>query len=678
AAVRRVVGGGGGDQMTLSSTQIDTRLQIIADSEAAAADDGADSVTVSGSYARADVTLGGGDDAYQGDNSGGATSGALVDVVYAGAGDDDVRTGGGNDLVYGEDGADKLYGGFGDDTLYGGEGDDQLWGNGGADALYGDAGADILRGFDGDDRLFGAEGNDQLYGENNNDSLEGASGDDTLDGGAGNDTLIGGTGLFDALEGGTGADVLTDEDGVLRAGGGSGSDSINITFSDDGGRSDVRIASGGDGIDIVALASLDRDLQFAIFGDDEGGDETGDNRDTVSMAGDYAAATVRLGGGDDTYQGDETNTPGVAKTDTVHAGSGADTVRLGVGADFVDGGSGDDKLYGGAGNDTLLGAAGEDQIYGDDGSDSIDGGTGMFDRLWGGAGVDTIADADGALLVDGGTGNDVFNLTYTDDGGQPETVRTVIGGDGLDQITLNAVDPDLQFEIYGDGQAPGAVDRADTVNMNGNYAKANVWLGGGNDTYQGDNGGAGGTRIDEVYGGDGDDTIRMGGGADVAYGETGDDRLSGGDGDDRVYGGVGNDMLWGNLGNDWAEGGDGADTLWGNEGDDMLLGDAGNDVFFGGDGVDTITGGTGDDEMTGGTGGDIFIIRQGDGFDTILDFKAGPDKLDLSDFHFANAADALSHAADSANGVVITLDDDQSVTLSGLTLQQINDTMLIV
>ena len=51
-------------------------------------------------------------------------------------------------------------------------------------------------------------------------------------------------------------------------------------------------------------------------------------------------------------------------------------------------------------------------------------------------------------------------------------------------------------------------------------------------------------------------------------------------------------------------GGDGNDTLRGNNGDDSLTGDAGNDSLFGGNNDDTLEGGAGDDTLQGDSGDD--------------------------------------------------------------------------
>ena len=186
-------------------------------------------------------------------------------------------------------------------------------------------------------------------------------------------------------------------------------------------------------------------------------------------------------------------------------------------------------------------------------------------------------------------------------------------------------------------------------------------------------------------------TVNYLGGADIAYGTTGNDTLSGGTGNDYIEGRAGNDVLSGGDGNDVLLGGFGSDTLTGGEGNDILIGGANNDILDGGNGIDTasyigataavtvnlnlgvatggdgtdtlsnienavgshfndtvvgnssdnvLTGSLGNDILTGGDGADIFkwtaqdinTASGGPFTDTITDFSiAQGDKLDLSD-----------------------------------------------
>ena len=91
---------------------------------------------------------------------------------------------------------------------------------------------------------------------------------------------------------------------------------------------------------------------------------------------------------------------------------------------------------------------------------------------------------------------------------------------------------------------------------------------------------------DQVYGGDGHDTIHGLGGSDDLFGDDGRDKLFGGDGNDWLEGGRGKDEL---------NGGDDNDFLWGQDGDDELNGGNNDDYLDGGIGADALDGGDGRD-----------------------------------------------------------------------------------
>ena len=129
---------------------------------------------------------------------------------------------------------------------------------------------------------------------------------------------------------------------------------------------------------------------------------------------------------------------------------------------------------------------------------------------------------------------------------------------------------------------------------------------------------------DDIYGGDGNDTLYGISGNDSLYGGRGNDALNGNSGDDVLYGNEGDDILHGNSGLDFLFGGAGRDTLHGNSGNDNLEGGGDNDVLHGGSGDDSLYGGSGDDELNGGSGADI--LRGGSGSDT-LNGNSGDDTL---------------------------------------------------
>jgi Ca2+-binding RTX toxin-like protein len=193
-----------------------------------------------------DISLGAGDDTYDG-----RSGGRVVGEVHGGSGDDFYFGGEFNDVFRDlGSGADHLDGGSGNDFLDGGAGGDMLIGGSGNDTLDGGAGADTMRGGLGSDlyvvddagdvvsedggdgtdtvkstssfslantgRVFGAVENLTLTGVGAisgtgnalNNKIIGNSAANTLNGGAGNDVLIGGAGI-DRLHGGLGRDTLT-------------------------------------------------------------------------------------------------------------------------------------------------------------------------------------------------------------------------------------------------------------------------------------------------------------------------------------------------------------------------------------------------------------------------------------------------------------------------------------
>lgn len=176
----------------------------------------------------------------------------------------------------------------------------------------------------------------------------------------------------------------------------------------------------------------------------------------------------------------------------------------------------------------------------------------------------------------------------------------------------------------------------------------------------------GGTGDDALYGGAGNDYLYGDAGNDTLYGGANSDNLVGADGHDTLYGGTGDDSLKGNLGNDALSGGDGNDYLNGGAGNDMLYGGAGDDILLGGVGDDALYGGAGNDILTGHGGADVFhfLASDGtDGIDTITDFNAGMDKIDISDLlsGYDPVSDAISdfvRVTDNGEFSTVSVDSD--------------------
>ena len=87
------------------------------------------------------------------------------------------------------------------------------------------------------------------------------------------------------------------------------------------------------------------------------------------------------------------------------------------------------------------------------------------------------------------------------------------------------------------------------------------------------------------------------------------DLLTGGGGSEKFIGLSGNDVIKGMDGHDWINGGTGTDQIYGGFGNDVLIG------------------GKGFDQISGGSGSDTFVLSKGSGFDQILDFEYGQDKI---------------------------------------------------
>ncbi len=152
------------------------------------------------------------------------------------------------------------------------------------------------------------------------------------------------------------------------------------------------------------------------------------------------------------------------------------------------------------------------------------------------------------------------------------------------------------------------------------------------------------TKAVEGRGGEGDDNLVGGSGANQLWGDAGSDvlagraaadTLDGGDGDDFLYGYGGADSLTGGAGDDRLHGEDdvgdlvdfiaanpdynagsaGNDTVSGGDGDDVIISGSGNDVVDAGAGDDAISAGAGNDTVQGGEGNDQ--VQGGDGNDKL-------------------------------------------------------------
>lgn len=371
--------------------------------------------------------------------------------------------------------------------------------------------------------------------------------------------------------------------------------------------------NGPEGVTPAEAAGLDLRGNAAI-------NLIGDHADTlINGATGRIIGGIAMGGGNDTLE--SAGAIIAADGSAIDMGEGDDRVTLLAGATV----QGVIRL--GAGNDTLTAAtAAGFEADGGAGDDLIEGGTG-HDTLHGGAGNDTLSGGEGNDLIFGGAGDDVILAGPGND--------TIDGGEGHDKLDLSSVTGPILVDM-GSGIVSGS--------------------------------GIGLTRftsIENMVFGAGDNDVTGGNGDDVFDGGAGNDTLSGGAGDDRLTGGEGNDLLRGGSGDDTLSGGEGDDVLNGGSGDDVLLGGAGDDQISGGSGDDTIEGGAGDDLLSGGSGDDVFVFAPNFGHDRITDFGGwDADVIEFTTGMFADFDAVLAAAVQVGSDVVITLDDQNSLTLA--------------
>ncbi len=610
-----------------------------------------------------------------------ATSGN--NTITCDGADDTVDALAGNDTVNGGGGNDSLVGGADNDTLTGGAGNDSLAGGAGNDtyafdtdsALGTDAVTEASGG--GTDRLTfsgsnndvtvnlattgnqtvnsnltlnltstqvenvtGGNGNDAITGNTLNNSLSSGNGNDTLTGDAGNDTLAGGNGN-DTLSGGAGNDSLT---------GNAGNDSLTGDSDNDTYAFNTNTALG---TDTVTEAS-------------------GGGTDTLNFTGSNNAVTVNLATtGNQTVNSNLTLNLTSAQVENVTGGNNGDTITGntlnntlsgGNGNDTLNGASGNDALTGGAGNDTLIGGTGNDSFAFD--TDSALGTDTVSESTGGGTDRLNFAGSNNDLTVNlETTGNQIVNSNLTLNLTSAQ-VENITSGNGNDTLTGNALNNALSGGTGNDTMTGGAGN--DTL------------IGGtGNDTYAfNTNTSLGADTLTEAVGGGTDSLTFTGSTNDVAINLalTGNQTINSNltlnmtsAQVENVTGGDGNDTLTGNNSNNTLTGGSGNDTLDGGAGNDTLTGGDGNDTLNTGSGVDTLDAGAGDDEIVvtgtneagdtadGGAGVNVFKFSVG--ATGILSLTSnGEDTLDFSLFGNSVTIDlSNSSQQDVGGGLLLTL-----------------------
>ena len=127
-----------------------------------------------------------------------------------------------------------------------------------------------------------------------------------------------------------------------------------------------------------------------------------------------------------------------------------------------------------------------------------------------------------------------------------------------------------------------------------------------------------------------------------------------------------------------AIGGSGDDTVTGNDAANKFWGREGSDTIDGGKGNDWLSGGYGNDSLTGGDGADTFSFTFASGTDTIKDFDAGSDKVELVDYGL-KAEDLYDLLSYNSNGDAQFSDAGTTIVFEGVkTLVGIEDSFTFV
>jgi Ca2+-binding RTX toxin-like protein len=410
----------------------------------------------------------------------------------------------------------------------------------------------FVHGQDGDDVLHGGPISDVIDGGPGNDRLTSAGGGDLLQGGTGTDTADYSTGtnglnislnnVFDDGEAGHHDSVADDVETVL---GGSGDDVLT-------GNDAPNVLIGNDGDDaLVGRKGADR-----LSG--------GNGRDQVSYIERTNPVTVTLDG--------VANDGAPGENDAI---DGVQAIIGGAGADTLIGNTNPNELIGNAGNDTLRGLGDDDTLFGGADADVLDGGDGAQDTVQYGENTTTGIDVSLDGVANDGTPGE-------HDQADP-SLEVVIGTEDDDRLAGNA-----KPNVLAAGQGDDIVDGK-----------------GGNDRLEGGDGN------DSLTGGPGDDVLNDTGGIDTAnY----NDHPAGVTATIGGKGGTGAeadtiDPAIENLG-----GGQGDDTLNGDGGNNRLAGGPGNDRLNGFAGADLLDGGVGSDFLDGGSDVDVDVISAADGF----------------------------------------------------------------
>ena len=256
------------------------------------------------------------------------------------------------------------------------------------------------------------------------------------------------------------------------------------------------------------------------------------------------------------------------------------------------------------------------------------------------AGNDTVTAGSGTATITGGLGNNSISLSRGTDVVNSFGNDTIFAGTG--SATINASGNALVFgngplTFLGTGQGSSTVVGIDAT------APVTIFGGQGGGLFAGSKGG--------------NNVIAAGQQATVIFGEgNGDIMAANGPGQDLIACGSGNEAIIGVNGS----------------GNNVFWGGTGNDIFGGGSGTDFYIAGSGSNTIIGGTGTDFYSILKGFSSGGAVDIfgfdPAKGDRLFLAGGYGANeASNALASATVSGGATVLTLSDNTTIRVEGVT-----------
>ena len=573
-------------------------------------------------------------------------------------------------LKFGTSKPDNLVGSSDPDSIWGFEGDDKLDGLDGNDILDGGIGADTMAGGRGDDIYYVDNGGDVVV-ENKGEGTDRvyASISYTLGAHVEHLSLVEGSGAISGTGNGLDNDIWGNSaNNVLT--GGAGNDRLNGKGGADvmrGGRDDDTYYVDSSGDEVTELADEGLDQVFSSV--------------SHTLRANVENLTLEAGGG-------AINGTGNGDNNTLTGNDSANTLTGLAGNDILDGRGGADTMAGGRDHDTYYVDNAGDQLSENlfEGDDTVHSSVTYtlrpnFENLY-------LASGAGAI---NGSGNDAFNILvgneaanrlwgYGDrdilDGGGG--ADTMFGGSGDDDYYVDHI-LDFEFEEEDDGfdTVLSTIDftLAPNVEVLILQAEGGDIDGVGNEL---DNFLVGNASINELRGGEGDDTFYGEGGADIMIGGRDNDIYVVTQSDVKIteLAGEGADEVWAfcdyelpdNVEDLYLYSGPG---YWGNAAWDEGHNGTGNDLdnyISGTNQRNVLDGRGGNDTLFGDSGADTYVFGFGYGRDTVWGFTGageapGGELIDLRGTGISSFAQVQRLLVDTKEGAMLDLGNGEQLLM---------------